>query len=103
MTLFHKPKMNRLTCGDLLHVKHILSKAEPNLDYNWKTHKPKFPNKTQLALECSVLFDQFLMKEPSESSSSSDEEHEALKEQIMELKQVDNQISCFVVSTHVLN
>ena len=87
--------MNRLTCGDLLHVKHILSKAEPNMDYNWKTHKPRFPNKAQLALECSVLFDQFLTKEPSESSSSDGDE--GLKEQIMELKEAGTKVERVVL------
>ena len=82
---FSQTKLNRLTCGDLLHVEHILSKVEPALDYSFKTHKYRFPNKTQLALECSVLFDQFISKEPSESSSSDDSE--GLKEQIQELKE----------------
>ena len=98
---FSQTKLNRLTCGDLLHVKHILSKAEPALDYSFKTHKYRFPNKTQLALECSVLFDEFISKEPSESSS--DSEVEALKEKIKELKQVGTKIDCSLVSNQVLN
>ena len=54
--------MNRLTCGDLMHVKYILT-GEMQFLGSTKAYKPKFPEKSKLVLGCAKAFDEFIQKQ----------------------------------------